>query len=136
MEPVSLTAGAILTLGLTKVFETSIEKFTEAGLVKIDRLRQKIWDKFRGNTRAENALAAAEQGSKADLDKVAAYLQGMMNEEPDFAQEIQALAREIEAGKIEDNSQMNQVNRDTSRGVQVKNNSGQISLGDTHNYHA
>ena len=53
MEP--LTATAIATLALTKVFETSIEKFTEAAIAKINGLRKKIWDKFRGNVQAESA---------------------------------------------------------------------------------
>ena len=51
MEP--LTAGVIVTLAFTKAFETTIEKFTEAALVKMDELRQKIWNKLRGNPRAE-----------------------------------------------------------------------------------
>ncbi len=40
MEP--LTATAIATLALTKVFETSVEKFTEAAIAKINKLRKKI----------------------------------------------------------------------------------------------
>ena len=94
MEPVSLTAGAIASLAFAKVFETTIEKFTEKALEKIDRLREKIWDKLRG-TKAESALAEVEKGSKADLDKVALYLQVVMTEEPEFAKEIETLAKEI-----------------------------------------
>ena len=96
MEPVSLTAGTIATLAFTKVFETSIEKFTEAAIAKMNELRKKIWDKFRGNVKAESALTAAEKGSKPDLERVAAYLQVVMNEEPEFAKEVQSLARDIE----------------------------------------
>ncbi len=55
MEPISLTAGAIATLAFTKVFETSVEKFTEAAIAKMDILRKKIWDKLRGNIKAETA---------------------------------------------------------------------------------
>lgn len=95
MEPISLTAGAIATLAFTKFFETSVEKFTEAAIAKMDQLRQKIWDKLRGNFKAESALTAAEKGSKPDLDRVAAYLQVIMDEEPDFAIELQVLAKEI-----------------------------------------
>lgn len=93
MEPISATA--IATLALTKVFETSIEKFTEAAIAKMNELRKKIWDKFRGNVKAESALTAAEKGSKPDLERVAAYLQVVMNEEPEFAKEVQTLAHEI-----------------------------------------
>ncbi|MBW4591905.1 MAG: hypothetical protein KME46_03005 [Brasilonema angustatum HA4187-MV1] len=93
MEP--LTAGAIATLAFTKAFEKTIEKFTEAALVKMDKLRKKIWDKLRGNIKAETALAAAEKGSKADLDTVTAYLRVEMDKDERFAQDVQTLAREI-----------------------------------------
>jgi adenosyl cobinamide kinase/adenosyl cobinamide phosphate guanylyltransferase len=93
MEP--LTAGAIATLAFTKAFEKTIEKFTEAALVKMDKLRKKIWDKLRGNIKAETALTATEKGSKADLDTVTAYLRVEMDKDEQFAQEVQTLAKEI-----------------------------------------
>jgi protease II len=93
MEP--LTAGAIVTLAFKKAFEKTIEKFTEAALVKMDKLRKKIWDKLRGNIKAETALAAAEKGSKADLDTVTAYLRVEMDKDEQFAQDVQTLAKEI-----------------------------------------
>ena len=93
MEP--LTAGAIATLAFTKFFEKSVEKFTEAAIAKMNELRKKIWDKFRGNVKAESALTAAEKGSKSALDQVAAYLQEVMDKEPEFAKEVQGLAQEI-----------------------------------------
>ncbi|BAY45434.1 hypothetical protein SAMD00079811_30370 [Scytonema sp. HK-05] len=103
MEP--LTAGAIATLAFTKAFEKTIEKFTEAALVKMNKLRKKIWDKLRGNIKAETALAAAEKGSKPDLDTVTAYLRVEMDKDEQFAQEVQTLARdihqEINIGKIQ-----------------------------------
>jgi hypothetical protein len=134
MEPLSLTAGAIATLALTKVFETTIEKFTEAALAKVDLLRKKIGDKFKGNDKAEKALAAAEKGSKADLDKVAAYLQVIMTEEPDFAQEVQALAREIEDGKVENSQPMTQIIKDQGTGYQIGKAEGKNYFGGTHTH--
>ena len=95
MEPISLTAGAITTLAFTKFFETSVEKFTEASLAKMDHLRKKIWEELRGNSQAESAISAVEKGSKPDLDRVSAYLEVVMNENPDFAKEVQTLAQEI-----------------------------------------
>lgn len=95
MEPTSLTATAIATLAFTKFFETSVEKFTEATLSKIDHLRQKIWDKFRGNVKAETALNAAQNGSKPDLDRVVAYLQIALDEDEAFAKEVQTLSQQI-----------------------------------------
>lgn len=93
MEP--LTTAAIATLAFTKAFEKSIEKFTEATWNKINNLREKIWQKLRGNSEAEKALAAAEKGSKADLDLVAQYLKQEMEWDDKFTQEVQTLAREI-----------------------------------------
>ncbi|MEP0881444.1 hypothetical protein NDI49_07785 [Trichocoleus sp. ST-U3] len=95
MEPISLTAGAIATLAFTKFFETSVEKLTEASLVKMEQLRKKIWEKLRGNPQAESALSKVEKGSKPDLERVAAYLDVVMNENPDYAKEVQTLAQEI-----------------------------------------
>jgi hypothetical protein len=61
----------------------------------MNELRKKIWDKFRGNVEAESALTAAEKGSKPDLKRVAKHLEEVMAKEPDFAKEVQRLAREI-----------------------------------------
>ena len=55
-----LTASAIATLAFTKIFEKTLEKFTEAALAKMDELRKKIWDKLRGDSSAVSALAAVE----------------------------------------------------------------------------
>jgi len=134
MEPISLTAGAIATLAFTKVFETSVEKFTEAAIAKMDVLRKKIWDKLRGNIKAESALSAAEKGSKPALNQVADYLKVVMNEEPEFAKEVQALAHEIRIGKIQDNSSMTMNTYDSSTGYQTKIEQGTNYLGGTH-YH-
>ena len=130
-----MTAGAIASLAFAKIFETTIEKFTETALGKIDRLREKIWDKLRGNPKAESALAEVENGSKADLNKVIAYLQVVMTEEPEFAKELETLAREIEAEKVQDNSTMTQINRDNSIGNQIKEVHGTtVFIGGKHEH--
>jgi hypothetical protein len=134
MEPMTLTATAIATLAFTKVFETSVEKFTETAIAKMDVLRKKIWDKLRGNIKAETALTAAEKGSKPALNQVADYLKVVMNEEPEFAKEIQALAYEIRIGKIQDNSSMTMNTYDSSTGYQTKIEGGTGFVGGTH-YH-
>lgn len=94
MEP--LTAGAIATLAFTKAFEKTVEKLTEATLDKIKQLRDQIWNKIHGNQETAKAFVLAEKGSKPDLEKVANYLQSVMTSEPNFAQEIQKLAYEIQ----------------------------------------
>ena len=134
MEPI--TASAIATLAFTKAFEKTIEKFTEAALVKMDELRKKIWGKLRGNLKAETALVAAEKGSKPDVDRVAAYLQIILHEEPEFAKEVETLAREIEQGKIVDKSNMTQINQDNARGWQTKVEGGTVYVGDINIHHA
>lgn len=109
MEP--LTAGAIATLAFTKAFETTIEKFTEAALVKMDELRKKIWEKLQGKSqRVDEALVKVEQGDSAALDTVTKYLDVAMEDYPEFAAEIQMLAHEITLQQIQDNSSMNQYN--------------------------
>ncbi|AFZ02241.1 hypothetical protein [Calothrix sp. PCC 6303] len=126
----ALTASVIVTLAFTKIFEKTIEKFTESALVQMDELRKKIWDKFRGNVKVETALRAAEKGSKTDLDTVAAYLQVLMHEQPDFAEEIRAIAKEIKAGQKQDNSSMTQINQDNAKGWQTKVDGGTAYIGD------
>ncbi|YAF95538.1 MAG: hypothetical protein AB3A66_23795 [Nodularia sp. CChRGM 3473] len=95
MEPVTLTAAGIATLVFTKAIEKTVEKITESTLEKLKLLRQKIWDKFKGKPKVQEALTKAEQGSKEDLNLVAAYLQVEMNTDPQFGQEVQNLAQEI-----------------------------------------
>lgn len=114
MEP--LTASVIVTLAFTKIFE----KTTEAALAKMDELRKKIFDRFRGKVNVETSFRGAEKGSKKDLDTVAAYLQVLMHEDPAFAEELRTLAKDIKAGEKQDNSTMTQINQDNAKGWQTK----------------
>lgn len=131
-DPITLSAAAIATLAFTKMLEKTVEKFTEGALTKMDVLRQKIWDKLRGNPRAENALTAVEQGNKDELQRLAVYLQDAMADDPQFANEVQLLAQEIHAGKLQDNSQMTQSNYDNARGWQTKVEGGTAYIGEIH----
>jgi len=134
MEP--LTATAIATLAFTKCFETTIEKLTEAALSKMDELRQKIWKKLRGNPNAENALVAVEQGSKADLDKVAAYLQVALTEDDHFKQEVEQLAKEIHQeisiGKVQGQNVQNVFGGEGQQFNSVSSNAPTIQGGSSH----
>lgn len=138
MEPVTLTATAIAELAFKKFLETGVgkatEKLTEAAVAKMDQLRKKIWDKLRGNYTAETALAAVEQGSKSDLDRLVSHLQTAMDKDPQFASDIQAFAQEINAGKLQNNSSMTMNTYDNSTGYQTKNEGGTNFVGGTH-YH-
>jgi hypothetical protein len=131
-DPVTLSATVIATLAFTKMLEKTVEKFTEGALTKMDELRQTIWNKLRGNPRAENALTAVEQGNKDELQRLAVYLQDAMEDDPQFANEVRALAQEIHAGKLQDNSQMTQSNYDNARGWQTKVDGGTNYIGEIH----
>jgi len=131
-DPVTLSATVIATLAFTKMLEKTVEKFTEGALTKMDELRQTIWNKLRGNPRAENALTAVEQGNKDELQRLAVYLQDAMEDDPQFANEVRVMAQEIHAGKLQDNSQMTQSNYDNARGWQTKVDGGTAYIGEIH----
>lgn len=102
-DPLStLTASAIATLAFTKFVESGAgklaEKFSEGAIAKMEQLRQLIWNKFRGKPRAETALAAIEQGSKPDLERLAVYLQDEMDDAPQFAVEVRAILKKSTLG--------------------------------------
>ena len=93
MEPLAIANLAFIG---TKAAETIVEKFTEAVIEKAKLLREKIINKLRSNPRAELALLDAQPGSKTELKVVSDYLQETMRADSQFAQEIEALAREID----------------------------------------
>ncbi len=135
MNPVSLSANVIVSLAFSKILENSAENFTDVALAKMENLRQKIWDKLKGNLRAKKAFAAVDQGSKADLDRLTIYLHDEMEDDEQFALEVQALAQEINAVKQRDNSRMTQNNYDNARGWQTKVDGGTAYIGEIHNLH-
>ncbi|MBO3464399.1 hypothetical protein G4P69_38385, partial [Aetokthonos hydrillicola CCALA 1050] len=57
-----------------------------------------------------------------------------MLEDKQFAAELQALAQEINAGKLQDNSHMTQYNHDNARGWQTKVEGGTAYVGEI-NFH-
>ena len=121
MEPTTLTATVIATLAFKKFLESSAtelgKKFTIEAINKMDELRQKIWNKLRGNSDAENALKNVEQGIKEDLSDIATYLKVTMNKDKEFASQIQRIAQEINAGKIENQSNITQNIHDQGTGL-------------------
>ncbi|MBE9115165.1 hypothetical protein IQ249_04555 [Lusitaniella coriacea LEGE 07157] len=116
MEPLSAYAIATLAFISGNAASTVVGKLTETALEKANELRKKIWDKLRGKEEAEKALKAVEEGAEAELETVADYLKIAMREDPNFAAEIQALAKEIE-GKIDDNSPIMMIIRDNAQGI-------------------
>ena len=57
---------------------------------------------------------------KKKLTNVATYLEAAMENDTKFASEIETIAREINAGKIQDNSNMTQNVYDQGTGIQNK----------------
>ncbi|MBW4632063.1 MAG: hypothetical protein KME30_09225 [Iphinoe sp. HA4291-MV1] len=106
MEPATLTAAAIATLAFSKAIEKTAETLTTSVLNKLNNLREKIWQKFKGNQKLEETRAKLQkESSKADVDLITAYLQVAIDTDHKFAQDIQQLAQEINQeiniGKIE-----------------------------------
>ena len=126
----SLTAAIIIELAFKKFLETSAgelsKKFTVTAITKMDELRKIIWDKFTGDSRAENAINAIKNGSTSEIPRLEVYLEDVMNDDPEFANRVQILAEEINAGKLQDNSKTIQKNYDKSTGSinQVENVQG------------
>jgi len=116
----SLTAAIIIELAFKKILETSAgelsKKFTLDAIAKMDELRQKIQDKFTGDSRAETAINAIADGSTSEIPRLEVYLEDLMRDEPEFANQLQLLAQEINAGKLQDNSKIEQNNYDNSTG--------------------
>ena len=130
MEPIAIATLAFIG---TKVGETLVEKFTNAVLPKANALRQKIWDQLKGNPNAEIALQAAENGNPADLEAVAAYLNVAMLDDPNFAEEVQKLAEEIEAEKKKEQGNINVTIKDHGKGYINKDNK-KVFIADTINF--
>lgn len=84
---------------------------------------------------AEEALQKAETGDKAAIETVGTLL-GVEMLDPTFAAEVQAIAQEINAGKLVDHSSMTQNNYDSAKGWQTKVEGGTAYIGEIHQYGA
>ncbi len=102
MEP--LTAGAIVHLATQKFLESSAgelaKTFTPAATAKIDQLWQIIRQGLQGNSRREQVLTSIESGSSEYLNKLIGYLEYVIDENQEFAAQLQAIAGEIKAGVV------------------------------------
>lgn len=133
------TAKAIAELVFGKLVETAVGKAIEAGADKLAPLRDKIFHRLKGDAQAEIALMDVEKNpSGPNLDRVATFLDAAMRTDKPFADEIQAMAQqinqEIDARNIQDNSRT-MINRDNAKGYQVENVKGEnVQFGDVHNY--
>ena len=139
-DPITLTASAIASLAFQEFIKSGAgelaKKFTTEAIAKMDDLRKLLWARLRGkHTLAEEALQKAESGDKAEIETVGTLL-GVEMLDPTFAAEVQAIAQEINAGKLVDHSSMTQNNYDSAKGWQTKVEGGTAYIGEIHQYGA
>lgn len=138
-DPVTtLTASAIATLAFQEFIKSGAgelaKKFTGAAIAKMSELRKKIWERLRGkHPAAEDALAKAETGDKTAIETVGTLL-GVEMLDPTFAAEVRAIAQEINAGKLVDQSNMTMNIYDQAKGWQTKVEGGTAYIGEIHQY--
>jgi hypothetical protein len=135
-DPITLTASAIASLAFQEFIKSGAgelaKKFTGGAIAKMGQLRSLIWDKLRGNADAEAALTNIENGQETDLADVGTYLKAVMGRDQEFAGQVQAIAQEINAGRLLDQSSMVQNNYDNARGWQAKVEGGTAYIGEIH----
>ena len=92
-----LTAAAIAKLAFEAVIQTGAGKFSEAALNKSRQLWQKIRGKLKEDPTAEAAIAEVEQHQSQEIleQQLVPFLQVAMLKDPQFAQEIQNIAQQI-----------------------------------------
>ncbi|MGA1284328.1 MAG: hypothetical protein ACO34J_09745 [Prochlorothrix sp.] len=104
MDPATLTVAAIVSLVLNKALETSAEKLTEAGLEKLNQLRQVIQTKFQGNDKVLKALDP-DEGTEEAEETLRSYLKVKMDEDPEFERQVRDLAAQVYQEIQVDNTQ-------------------------------
>ncbi len=131
-----MTAAEIATLAFKKVLDTSAgeltKQFTQTAIAKMDELCKAIWQKLRGNPNAEKTLQEIEGGSESNLKQLVECLEEAMKNDSEFASQLQTLAQQINAGKLQDNSSTTQINRDNAKGWQTKVEGGTAYIGEIH----
>ncbi len=136
-EPITtLTASVIASLAFQEFVKSGAgdlaKRFTGEAIAKMGRLRELIWGRLAGkHPAADGAIKKAKAGEQAGIDTVATLL-GVELLDKEFAGQVQAIAQEINAGKLLDQSSMTQNNYDNARGFQVKVEGGTANIGEVH----
>jgi hypothetical protein len=133
-DPVTaLTAGAIASLAFQEFIKSGVgelaKRFTAGAISKMKDLRGLIQQRLQGNPDAIAAMEQAQNGEEEEILDVATYLKAEMKKDPNFAAQVQAIAQEINAGKLQDNSSMVQNNFDHAIGFQTKVEGGTANIG-------
>lgn len=100
-----LTASAIANLAFQEFIRSGAgelaKKFTAEAIAKMSDLRKIIIAKLQGKSpKVDEALVKATQGDSTALDTIAKNLDVVMDDEPEFAEELQILGQAIQAGEI------------------------------------
>jgi hypothetical protein len=134
-DPITtLTASAIASLAFQEFVKSGAgevaKKFTVEAIAKMGQLRELIWNRLAGKHQvAEEAIEKAKAGEQEGIDTVATLL-GVELLDKEFAGQVQAIAQEINAGKLLDQSSMTQHNYDNARGFQIKVEGGTANIGE------
>jgi hypothetical protein len=134
-DPVTaLTASAIATLAFQEFVKSGAgdlaKRFTGEAIARMGRLRELIWGRLAGkHPAADEAIEKAKAGQQEGIDNVAAFLGSELLIDKEFAGQVQAIAQEINAEKLLDQSSMTQNNYDNARGFQIKVEGGTANIG-------
>jgi hypothetical protein len=139
-DPVTaLTASAIASLAFQEFVKSGAgdlaKRFTGEAIAKMGWLRELIWGWLAGkHPAADEAIEKAKAGEQEGIDHVAAFLGSelLIDIDKEFAGQVQAIAKEINAGKLLDQSSMTQNNYDNARGFQIKVEGGTANIGEIH----
>jgi hypothetical protein len=114
------------------------KKFTPEAIAKMGQLRELIWHRLRGkHPAAEQALEQAQVGDQEGIETIAKLLDVEINLDKEFAGQVQAIALEINAGQVQDNSSTNQTQKnqgDMSPAFQQQHIGGGSTVKNIANY--
>jgi hypothetical protein len=136
-DPITtMTASAIASLAFQEFVKSGAgelaKKFTAEAIAKMGQLRDLIGKRLAGkHPAADAAIEKAKAGEQEGIDTIATFL-GVEMLDKAFAGQVQAIAREINAGKLLDQSSMTQNNYDNARGWQTKVEGGTAYIGEIH----
>jgi hypothetical protein len=134
-DPITaLTVGTIASLAFQEFVKSGAgelaKKFTGEAIAKMGQLRELILNRLTGKHSAiDEAIEKAKAGEKEGIENVAAFLNSELLIDKEFAGQVQAIAQEINAGKLLDQSSMVQNNYDSATGYQIKNDGGENYIG-------
>jgi hypothetical protein len=134
-DPITaLTVGTIASLAFQEFVKSGAgelaKKFTGEAIAKMGQLRELILNRLTGKHSAiDEAIEKAKAGEKEGIENVAAFLSSELLIDKEFAGQVQAIAQEINAGKLLDQSSMVQNNYDNATGYQIKNDGGENFIG-------